>query len=57
VSAISAGGAVCFFPDLGKQPGLGRGGCPALLRMIVGEAAGLKDDGAQFGDAAANNCR
>ena len=42
-----------FFADLGKQPGLGRGGRPVLLRMIVGEAAGLEDDGAQFGDAAA----
>jgi choline dehydrogenase len=42
-----------FFSDLGKQPGLGRGGRPVLLRVIVGEAAGREDDGAQLGDAAA----
>jgi hypothetical protein len=42
-----------FFPDLGKQPGLERGGRPLLLRMIVGETAGLNDDGAQLGDATA----
>ena len=42
-----------FFADLDKQPGLGGGRRPVLLGMIVGEAAGLEDDGAQFGDAAA----
>ena len=30
-----------FFPDLGKQPGLGGGGRPLLLRMIVGETRAL----------------
>ena len=42
-----------FFRDLGKQPGLNRGGRPLLLRMIVGETAGLEDYRAQLGDAAA----
>jgi hypothetical protein len=42
-----------LFPDLGQQPGLKRGGRPLLLRMIVGETAGLENDGAQLGDAAA----
>src|SRR3954447_8965913 len=42
-----------FFLDLGEQPGLGGGGRPLLLRVIAGEAAGLEDDGAQLGGAAA----
>jgi len=42
-----------FFVDLGEQPGLNRGGRTLLLRMIVGETAGLEDYGAQLGDAAA----
>jgi len=42
-----------LFLDLGEQPGLSRSGCPLLLRMIFGEAAGLEDYGAQLGDAAA----
>jgi hypothetical protein len=42
-----------FFSDLGEQPGLGRGGRPVLFRMIVGQAPGLQDDGAKFGNAAA----
>ena len=35
-----------FFPDLGEQPGLGRGGRPVSLRIIVGKTAALEDDGA-----------
>ena len=42
-----------FFLDLGEQPGLNRGGRALLLRMIVGETAGLEDYGAQLGDVAA----
>ena len=42
-----------LFPDLGEQPGLGRRGRPVLLDMIVGDAPGLEDDGAQLRDAAA----
>jgi hypothetical protein len=42
-----------FFLDLGEQPGLNRRGRALLLRMIVGETAGLEDYGAQLGDAAA----
>jgi hypothetical protein len=42
-----------LFLDLGEEPGPGRGRCPLLLRMIVGETAGLEDYRAQFGDAAA----
>ncbi|MGC1891381.1 MAG: hypothetical protein WA709_35795, partial [Stellaceae bacterium] len=38
-----------FFLDLGEQPGLNRGGRALLLRMIVGETAGLEDYGAQLG--------
>src|SRR6516162_2098420 len=44
-----------FFLDLGEQPGLGRGGRPLLLRVIMGERAGLEDYGAQLGDAAATS--
>jgi hypothetical protein len=33
--------------------GLNGGGCPLSLRIIVGEAAGCEDYGAQLGDAAA----
>ncbi len=41
------------FGDLGEQPDLDRAGGPLLLRVVVGKAAGLEDDGAQFGDAGA----
>src|SRR5215831_21170860 len=41
-----------FFLDLGEQPGLNRGGGPLSFRIIVGEAAGFEDDGAQFSGAA-----
>jgi hypothetical protein len=37
-----------FFLDLGEQPGLNRRGRALLLRMIVGETAGLEDYGAQL---------
>src|SRR5271169_4402903 len=40
---------------LGEQPGFNRGGCPLSLRIIMGETAGLEDDGAQLGDAAATS--
>ena len=33
-----------IFLDLGEQPGPGRGGRPLLLRMIVGQTAGLWTD-------------
>src|SRR5712671_7854836 len=42
-----------FFLDLGEQPGLNRSGRALLLRMIVGETAGLEDYGAKLGDVAA----
>jgi hypothetical protein len=42
-----------FFLDLGEQPTLKRNGRALLLRMIVGETAGLEDYGAQLSDAAA----
>ena len=42
-----------FFVDLGEQPGLNCSVRPLPLRIIIGETAGLKDYGAQFGDAAA----
>jgi hypothetical protein len=44
-----------FFPDLGEQPGLNRGGRPLSLRIVTGEMAGLEDYGAQLGDAAATS--
>jgi len=44
-----------FFPDLGQQPGLNRGGCPLSLHIIMGESACLEDNGAQLGDAAATS--
>jgi hypothetical protein len=37
-----------FFLDLGEQPGLNHHGRALLLRMIVGETAGLEDYGAQL---------
>jgi hypothetical protein len=49
-------GRASFFLDLGEQPGLNRGGRALLLRMIVGETAGLEDYGAQFGDRRRNTC-
>jgi hypothetical protein len=42
-----------FFLDLGEQPGLGRGGRPLSLRIVIGEVAGLENDRAQLGNAAA----
>lgn len=42
-----------FFLNLGDQPGLDRCGSPLSLRICIGKTAGLEDDGAQFGDAAA----
>src|ERR1700747_3101458 len=44
-----------FFRDLGEQPGLDRGTGPLLLRLIVGETAGLEDDRAQLAYAAATS--
>jgi hypothetical protein len=44
---------VSFFLDLGEQPGLDLSGRPVLLRMILGETAGLENDGAQLGNAGA----
>ena len=44
-----------FFLDLGEQPGLDRRGCPLSLYIIMGQTAGLKDYGAQLGDAAATS--
>src|SRR6516162_11532164 len=41
------------FPDLIEQPGLGRGRGPLSFRIVMGEAAGPEDHGAQFGGAAA----
>src|SRR6516165_10401089 len=41
------------FPDLIEQPGLGRGRGPRSFRIVMGEAAGPEDHGAQFGGAAA----
>jgi hypothetical protein len=42
-----------FFLDLSEQPHPCHIGHPLLLRMIVGETAGLEDDGTQLGDAPA----
>ena len=41
------------FSRSGEQPGLGRGGRPLLLSMIISGTAGPEDDGAQLGGAAA----
>ena len=41
------------FLDLSEQPHPRHVGRPLLLRMIVGQMAGLEDDGAQLRDAAA----
>jgi len=40
------------FLDLIEQLGLGRGCRPLSLRIVMGEAAGLEDNEAQFGGAA-----
>ena len=42
-----------FFLDVSEQPHPRHVGRPLLLSMIVGETAGLEDDGAQGGDAPA----
>ena len=42
-----------LFLDLGEQPVLDGGGRALLLRVVIGKAAGLEDDGAQLGKAAA----
>jgi hypothetical protein len=44
-----------FFLDLGEQSGLDRGGGPLSLHIVMGERAGLEDDGAQLGGAAATS--
>ena len=41
------------FLDLIKQPGLGRRRSPLSFRIVMGEAAGFEDNGAQLGGAAA----
>jgi len=44
-----------FFVELSEQPSFNRGGRPLLLRVSVGETAGLEDYGAQLGDATTIN--
>jgi hypothetical protein len=42
-----------FFLDLGEEPSLNRSVRPLSLRVVIGQTAGLEDDGAQLGDAPA----
>src|SRR6516165_12187762 len=44
-----------FFLDPSEQPGLNRRGRPRLLRMIMGETAGLENYGTQLGGAGATS--
>ena len=53
VSALAGDGKARFLSIWGEQPSRNRGVRPLSLRIIIGEAAGLEDDRAQLGAAAA----